>query len=619
MIQSIEELNLKAIPFSRRHSRLFVIEAPVTREEHPEYVRVVSEPLDPIRGSGTEQGLFISYSYNVPDYTSRYELIQLIPVIDGKPQPYTYKAKPGLLTISAGGGKIEICFDGSDILRLRASGGLSLIFRMRFNMGEQFMDRLDGTLYAAFSLHGEYLFEPTKGSQSHNCKLIAPKMTPADTDVTWTPSADGTLDGYIKHADYSVNRPETLHDFDACVKETWHDFELWREKYAKVPEKYEQVGLLAIYVIWICVVGKRDLVTDDMIFMMRSGKIVKAVSWHPAYHAMAAYKDVDQAVKFLHATFTLQDEHGMIPDRTSDKQTTNLMTKPPDQGFALSYLIDRVGIDALTKEHCEMLYEPLCKWVGWWTTFRDTNRDGLSSYHHADESGWDDDAMFCKGLPLTTADLAAFLILCMEACSKLAGKLGLAEESEAWMKRSKDMLDKMIETLWNGEKFICILDATGEIVDEDTIALYQPIVLGKRLPQEIIDKIAAVVGDPDKFLSVNGIPSLSMQNRFFDVGMACGAFSLGLIHAPVQALLTVGLYSAGRKDVALQNARNYCDQALIHGLGITRRDLMGPEYLPYEGYLKIYPKSMFPGSLCSWGAAVFLNLAHLLNDEEERG
>jgi len=378
MSWSVENLDIRNIPFSRRRSRLFLLDAPLAR----------------LGGDG--YGLFLSYSNNVPVYLTRYELIQIIPVLDGKPLPYTYKARPGLLTVCAGGGKIEIGFDGGEILRLRATGGLSLTFSMRFNEGEQFMDRLDGTVYAAFTMLGEYLFEPVKGNQSHNGKWLVEQNKPADTDVTWTPAPDGELEGYIKYADYSVNRPEKLHDFDACVDDAVSDFKQWCSMYGEVPEKYADMRLVSIYIVWMCHVGERLNVSEDMIFMMRSGKIVKAVSWHPGYHAMAAYKDVDRAVRFLHATFTRQDEYGGLPDRTSDRFLTWTATKPPIQGFALNFLIEKAGIDALTKEHCEMLYEPLCKWVRWWTTFRDTNGDGLVSYQHADESGWDDDAIFSK-------------------------------------------------------------------------------------------------------------------------------------------------------------------------------------------------------------------------------
>jgi len=620
LIKTINDLDLRSIPFTRRHTRLFVLEAPVSRGGGGElvgYTAIDTEAPPPgSPGGDGEYGIFLSYSSSTPGYITRYELIQIIPVMDGKPLPYEYQANPGLLTISAGGGTIEICFDGGEILQIRAAGGLGIVFRMKFNMHEQFMDRLDGTVCAGFHMLGEYLFEPTKGSQSHNGRWLGPEMKPADTDVAWTPAPDGVLEGYVKYADYSVNRPEKLNDFDACVKDALSDFERWCEKYEKVPEKYADARLIAIYIVWISIVGEKYNVIDDMIFMMRSGKLTKAVSWHPPYHAMAAYKDVDQAVRFMHVMFKRLDEYGELPNDVSDRQMNWTMTKPPIQGFALDYILEKVGEDALTKEHCEMLYEPMCRWVRWWTTFRDTNGDGLVSYHHADESGWDDDVIFSKGLPLATSDIAAFLVLCMEICSKLAGKLGLADETADWMKRSEDMLKKTIDSFWNGERFICTLDDTGEIVDEESIAVYQAIILGKRLPQEIIDKIAVSVGNPDKFFTVNGFPSLSMTNRYFDVGLSCGAFSLGLIHAPVQCLMTVGLYNAGCRELALESARNWCDRTLEVGIGMTRRDLMGPACEPFERYVPIYPRTFFPGSVASWGAAVFLVLAHLLNEEQ---
>ena len=592
---SVNNLDLKVIPFSRRRSWLFIIEAPV------------------VRGNDSEYGLFLSYSKNVPEYTARYEMIQIIPMKDEKPLPYTYEASPGMLTISAGGGRIDICFDNSSLVRLRAAGGLGLMFRMKFDMHEKFLDRLDGTVNAAFSKLGEYLFESVKGRQSHNGKWLGPQMKPADTDVMWTPEQDGALEGYIQHADYTVNRPEMLRDFDACAAESLKDFEIWCEKYEKVPEKYAQARLFSIYIIWISATGKRGHISEEMISMMRCGPSIRAMAWHQGYHAMAAYNDVDQAVRFLYSMFTVQDEFGQLPDSATDTHLNWGATKPPFQGFALNYLLDKVGIDSLTKEHCELLYEPMSKWINWWTTFRDRNNDGIVAYNHGDESGWDDASIFSKGLPLAAPDIAAFLVLCMEICSKLAGKLGFAAESVEWMGRSEAMLKKMIETFWNGDKFICLLDDTREVVDEESIAMYQPIILGKRLPQEIIDKIADTVSNPDKFFTINGFVSESMQSKYFD--MSSGAFMLGLVVAPVQCMMTLGLYNAGHKELAFKNARNWCDRVLEVGPQAVRRDLIGPATPPYEGYQPIYPRVAFPGSLSSWGAAVFLILAHMLNDE----
>jgi neutral trehalase len=203
----------------------------------------------------------------------------------------------------------------------------------------------------------------------------------------------------------------------------------------------------------------------------------------------------------------------------------------------------------------------------------------------------------------------------MEACGLLAGRLGKAEESENWLRKSKKLLDDMISLFWNGEKFICLLDGTHEVVDEESIAVYQPIILGKRLPKEIIDKIADTVGDPEKFFTPNGFASESQQSEYYDV--TTGAFMLGRILAPVQLMMTLGLYNAGRKDVALKNAVNWCDQ--MQNTGPETVVQSPPQKRPPKetGAKPVFPTGRrVPGSFCSWGAVVYLLIGALLGNEE---
>jgi hypothetical protein len=182
------------------------------------------------------------------------------------------------------------------------------------------------------------------------------------------------------------------------------------------------------------------------------------------------------------------------------------------------------------------------------------------------------------------------------------------------------MLDRLITIFWNGEKFVCRLDGTHEIVDTDSIAVYQPIILGKRLPKEIIDKIADAVGDTTKFLTPKGISSENMQSECYDV--ANGAFMLGTLLAPVQLMINVGLYNAGRKDVALKAIENWFTLAPEIGPQVIMPSPKqeNPPPVP-EGTKPVLSggnSPIIPGGYCSWGAAVFMVLGSLLYEEEAK-
>lgn len=442
---------------------------------------------------------------------------------------------------------------------------------------------------------------------------LGPKIRPDDTTVNWLPG-NGKLDGYIYYQNDMVERPQLpLRPFADCVAETRADFEAWTRKYAKVPAKYAETARFAQYVIWNCYLPPKGVIPCNSIYMMRSGGLARAMAWQQSYQAMAAWRDADLCFDLLYSMFSMQDEFGMIPDGASDMEAEYVSTKPPLQGFALAWILDRVGIENVPEAALEKLYGPLCRWVNWWRNFRDVDHDGIIGYCHADESGFDDASIFVKGLPLESPDIAAYLILCMEACGRIAAQLGKAEESERHFADSKAMLDAMIRTLWNGEKFICLTDGTHEVVDSESICTCQPIILGKRLPQEIIDKLAETISDPERFFTPHGLATESKKSPYYDGGM--GGFVLGMPIAPVQLMLTVGLYLAGKTELAVRCAEIWMDEGLAGDGPITAyRDPVPVPEDDGSGFPPVFPGKRLPGGISSWGCAVFLILGDMLSE-----
>lgn len=595
-----DDLDLTAAPFTMRGSRIMILEGPSVEGNFETQAAIhIAYTLDTINGSGF-----------------RSNLIRVDPTVDGSPVLYTVSANPGMLTMTAREGTVEIAFDGNETVRIRSTGGVGVRFYMTYKYHEQFYDRLDGSAVAGFKGAGEFLFECTHGTQSHNGQWNVRRMIPEPNDVLWGPQADGCVEGYMTRADYSPDKQCFTRPFDSCARENLADFEEFCKKYAKLSGLYAELGRFAIYLVWMCCLQPKGVTDVPMVYMMRNGALMRAMGWHQGYHAMAAWRDLDTAVDWLYAMFHLRDEFGQLPDGATAGHKVMLATKPPFQGFALSYILDRVGIDALTPAHCEKLYEPMTHWVSWWRDRHDLS-DGFVSYIHADESGWDDSTLFSKGLPVESGDIMAFLILLTEICGKLAGMLGLAEKRTYWLEESEKMLDALIKTFWNGEKFVARLTKTHEVVEYDSIAAYQPIILGKRLPQHIIDKITSAVCNPHTFFTSRCFVSESLESDYYDVN---GPFMMGMILAPVQLMMIVGLYNAGKTELALTAARRWTDMCLELGPTTVTRDVdsvrskVVPKILP-EGEQPIYPQGhRVPGSLSSWGAAVFLVLAELADN-----
>jgi hypothetical protein len=593
---SIKKLELSRIPFATRSS----------------YLAFVADlPKDEYGAKG--ETIYLTFTYGMSSGITRWDIIKIEPIYKGQILPYTYTATPSLLVLESAHGNIEICFEGSDNVLLRTTAdGLGIHFSLKFMPHELFLDRLDGTVYTSLKNIGEFLFENPGGKLEHNGMWIGPIMQSKPCYVNYLPGPGGKVEGYIHYAQSGVSRPGKLAPFDECVAKTKKDFEEFSKIYDfDVPEKYREAKQLAVYAIWHCYINvPLGNFPANVMYMMRVGMLVRAMGWHTTYQAIAGAGNIDQAIEYLYSNTPFMDEYGQIPDGLNDAFSDMHCTKPPFQGFAWEYLENRYGPDKITKAHCEKLFEPMRKWVNWWRTFRDIDGNGIVDYVHADESGWDDSSIFSKGMPIETPDSSAFLILMLEMLSKMARKLGKNDEADSYMADAKKMLDDLVKIFWNGEKFICRMVGTHEVVDFESIAMYQPIILGKRLPQEIIDKIAAKLGNPETFFSEKdgGLYSESRKSPYFSIGTA---FMMGRMLAPVQFMMALGLYNAGKKELALKIARAFCDWTLEKGLTVMEIEIPESEKDP----LSIVPQVFVPGcGWASWSGAIFITLARLLKE-----
>ena len=126
----VDKINLKRAAFSRRLARLMVLEGIKSYREYD-----VPQPF------------YLAYSNSMAQGNTRFDYCSFEPTFNGEIIPCTYTCNPGLLTIETEHGNMEVCFDGIEVVRFRSSKGLGLRWKLTFNSHEQFMDRLDGTVY----------------------------------------------------------------------------------------------------------------------------------------------------------------------------------------------------------------------------------------------------------------------------------------------------------------------------------------------------------------------------------------------------------------------------------------------------------------------------------------
>jgi putative isomerase len=528
--------DIRDVPFSRKLSFLYF-----------------SEKIVPTETGAERKQLMLSRMLNrfyVSEEMSGPDLISIRPMFDGVTVPYVCKAVPALLELNTGYGYAQFCFDNQDLIRIRGKG-ITLRFHAGMNPGKSGIPRLDGTFQLSYDPIGEFLFVPVKGSIDYSTEWKWKDIGSGEVVIDAMPDGSGEFELALHYHETDAERSCDYRPFMACVAEAEKDYTDWLSLYPNVPGRYEQLKKLCAYAIWICHVAPRGILKDNIILF---AKDYSALSWHSAYHAMAMAENPDMAVRTMLSIFNYQDAYGELPDMVDDQYINILATKPPIQGYALLKMMERMG-GGITKQHCEALYKPLVKMYQWWMTLRDTDCDGIPQYNQGCESGIDFTIMLEEGVPVECPDLLAYMILLCEALGKLAERLGRDGEAAEWFSRAKKMLDVLVRDFWNGEKFISRISTSHKIVETDTVEVYVPMMLGRRLPREIIDKMADDLADPEKYYTKIGFRSAPKQYRD---GKPVPNYILGF----TQIRLIPGLYEVGKKELARNVLIGFCEQNL---------------------------------------------------------
>jgi hypothetical protein len=496
-----------------------------------------------------------------------------------------------MLEINTEYGFAQVCFDNENLIRIRGRG-ISFRLFAALQQHESANPRLDGTYQASIEEAGECLFVPVNGNLDFDSEWDYSHMGCKDLTLEAQPDNNGEFELAIHFADSNACRQEIYRPFDECVAEAQADYDKWYAMYPPVPSRYEDTKKISVYAIWICYIAPKGLLTKNIVLFDKRN--TSAFSWHQAYHALTIAKDADKAVEIMLAMFEYQDEYGEIPDLMDDKFMNILATKPPFHGYALLKMFENLG-DKLTAAHCEAMYGPLSRWYDWWMTFRDTDGDGVPQYNQGCESGNDFSPMLEKGIPVECPDLMAYLILLSEGLAKLAARIGKFDEERAWSEKSKRMLETLINEFWDGEKFIARLSSSHEIVEFEETDAYVPIMLGKRLPQNILDKMAKYLLDPEKYYSPKGFRSVPKQYKD-------GAALPGFIGGFEQIKIIPGLYEAGYREAARAALVGFCEA--------------NKEKLPNFAYMEFDPPGMdrpeIFGPCSALSSAIFIAMANYL-------
>ena len=502
--------------------------------------------------------LFAMTSFNT---SNGFRQIKLELVKDGNVLPALISTTPYEVILSSRYGSVRFVIGERKLVMCRGEDGLSL----RVTPTQRFlippvMDTFDedGTKILGFGAT-RLLAIPFAGQLTHNASMI--ELAPDEKGVIQLGLEDFVLD--------PVGRPIAEYpSYDDCLASVKADFDGYCARVCpSLPEKYEPMRLQALWQTWHMTVdpdGESDY-KHTMVKMIHS-IFESAFVWQQPMQAVWLSNDLELAWEIFISSFSHLDANGRMVDALSYRASQGSdALKPPIHGMCLLWLMDNCDFASISKESKEFVWDGLRRWTEYFFKFRDKDRDGLAEFLHPLETGWEDAPYYdTMGFPSASPDLNAFLALAMEALGRLGRDIGKPDDACAyWDNLSKELIKKIVDSFWDGERWFAFNAKTGKRSDTATVSLYMPLVLGKRLPQDIIDKSIEFIFSPDGFATPYGLASEGLTSDHFKHG-----FTRGSIIVPTEFLMVLGLEECGRSDLASQVANNYCailrDNGLYH-------------------------------------------------------
>ena len=484
---------------------------------------------------------------------SNQQVFRIDPVRNGERLAHETIATPDLLTLKvAGGGEMAFTFSGTGTVRVRGRGvslrlevpkerwttawelpGGAWAFKLSNAGVHVALERLHGTMAV------EAPWETGKGFCWESRLMVA----------VLEPAGDGLFEAAIDEFSTTWVRSD-LPAFDACRAELAHAYAAWTKGLPEVAPQHAAARDLAGYVNWSATVAPSGYLTRTTMLMSKMG-MCNVYHWDNVFNAMAhCQHDPDLAWDQFMALADRADEFGKPPSNMNERAIMYHVDNPPVHGWAFRRMWNE-NPAMMTRARLIAAYAYLSNWTNWLTNHRTWSGDVLPFYVHGFDGGWDNSTIFDDGVPVSTPDHAAYLVLQMEALADIANALNKRVDAALWRQRSETVLAALLETLWNKDHFVGVRHPGGQMVECDSLIICMPIVLGKRLPENIR---AALVARLRSHLTEWGLATEKPDSqRYMDKG-----YWRGPIWAPVTMLIVTGLLEIGEDALAHTIVEGFC-------------------------------------------------------------
>ena len=529
----------------------------------------------------------------------RNRLINIFPTYKGKKVPFTVSVYPAELTLVTNHGNVRFTF--ADKTKLIAEGDpeMGLRFEKTMVQHESVHPRKNGAWEAFFRLTCAIVFKGLEGSSfDFNAGEIPwdwEKLTSGKIFGQTYPGPDDRFTLVMEESVYDGIVRDTYPSYKEAKASMQEEWDAFIQTMPVFVEPYEEKREECEYLLWTYLLGPCGTVKYPMIEMFPG---VIASQWQMCQNAVALQEHMDLALDLMLGPIDRISPEGQLTDMYDDIMCESLMIKPPVHGWAVKEIAKHHDlVKEWPHEKLEKLYAGMGAWADWFMNHRDDDGDGLPSLVHCDEMGQDNSTLFVNHLQITTPDVSSYLVILFECLGDLAKLLGKPiEEAGGWYKKSTDLLQRLIGTLWDGEHFVGLVPQTRETLFSSSIVHYIPAILGNRLPKQILAKLADDLSDTDRFLSPWGLASEEMTSDYFQPS----AFGRGCVLPPPMLFICTGLWETERRDTARKIMENYCT-ALIK--------LNFPFFIdPKAGAGSYFG--------CSWENCVYTIFARMLSEDK---